>query len=43
MGEGRGRPLIKLQTVKKGPMKVVGFEKDAHKLMWQCTREDTHE
>jgi len=26
MGEGQGRPSNKLQTVKKGPMKVVGLE-----------------
>jgi len=38
MGEGRGRPLNKLQTIKKGPMKVVGFEKDAYELLNLVTR-----
>ena len=27
MGDGRGRPPNKLQTIRKGPMKVVGFKK----------------
>jgi hypothetical protein len=38
MGEGRGRPLNKLQTIKKGPMKVVGVEKDAYELLNLVTR-----
>jgi len=37
-GEGRGRPLNKLQTIKKGPMKVVGFEKDAYDFLNLVTR-----
>jgi hypothetical protein len=38
MGEGRGRPLNKLQTIKKGPMKVVGFDKYAYELLNFVTR-----
>jgi hypothetical protein len=30
MGDGRGRPPNKLQTIRKGPMKVVSFDKDAY-------------
>ncbi len=30
MGDGRGRPPNKLQTIRKGPMKVVGFKDDAY-------------
>jgi hypothetical protein len=33
MGEGRGRPLNKLQTILKGPMKVVGVVNDAYELL----------
>jgi len=33
MGDGRGRPLNKLQTILKGPMKVVGIDKDAYELL----------
>jgi len=33
MGDGRGRPLNKLQTTRKGPMKVIGIDKDAYELL----------
>ena len=33
MGEGRGRPLNKLQTILKGPMKVVSVVNDAYELL----------
>ena len=33
MGDGRGRPLNKLQTTRKGPIKVIGIEKDAYELL----------
>ena len=32
MGDGRGRPPNKLQTIRKGPMKVVGFNEDAYEV-----------
>ncbi len=32
MGDGRGRPPNKLQTIRKGPMKVVGFKEDAYEV-----------
>ena len=44
MGEGRGRPLNKLQTLKKDPMKVVGIKKDAYELLnlVTCTVDTIH-
>ena len=33
MGDGRVRPLNKLQTTRKGPMKVIGIDKDAYELL----------
>jgi hypothetical protein len=33
MGEGRGRPLNKLQTTRKGPMKVMEVRDDAYDLL----------
>ena len=33
MGGGRGRPPNKLQTIRKGPMKVIANEKDAYDLL----------
>jgi len=33
MGEGRGRPLNKLQTILKGPMKVINVVDDAYELL----------
>ena len=33
MGEGRGRPVNKLQTTRKGPMRVVSKQEDTYKLL----------
>ena len=33
MWEGRGRPLNKLQTILKGPMKVINVVNDAYELL----------
>jgi len=33
MGGGRGRPPNKLQTIRKGPMKVIANDKDAYDLL----------
>ena len=33
IGEGRGRPLNKLQTILKGPMKVINVVNDAYELL----------
>ena len=38
MGDGRGRPLNKLQTTRKGPMKVIGVDKDTYELLDLVTR-----
>jgi len=33
MGEGRGRPVNKLQTTRKGPMRVVSKQEDTYDLL----------
>ena len=33
MGEGRGRPVNKLQTTRKGPMRVVSQQDDTYELL----------
>jgi hypothetical protein len=38
MGDGRGRPLNKLQTTRRGPMKVIGVDKDTYELLDLVTR-----